>query len=59
MLTKLETLIESLKAEVSKFEGGNKSAGTRARKILQEIKAESQVVRNAIQEKKAEAGESK
>lgn len=52
MIEKLETLIASLKVEYTKFEGGNKAAGTRARKILQDIKAEAQAGRVAIQEQK-------
>lgn len=59
MLSQLETLIETLKTEVTKFEGGNKAAGTRARKILQDIKAEAQKVRLGIQEQKNTASEAK
>lgn len=59
MLSQLETLIETLKTEVTKFEGGNKAAGTRARKILQDIKAEAQSTRLKIQEQKTSAVESK
>jgi len=54
MITKLNELVAALSAEYTKFDGGNKSAGTRARKILQEIKAECQVVRVGIQEKKTD-----
>ena len=59
MIENLLTLIESLKTEVTKFEGGNKSAGTRARKILQDIKAEAQSTRLKIQEQKTSAVEAK
>jgi hypothetical protein len=59
MLTQLETLMEALKTEVAKFEGGNKAAGTRARKILQDIKGAAQTARLAIQEKKTESTETK
>ncbi len=45
----LETEIGSLKEEYEKFERGNKSAGTRARKILQNIKKISQDIRVTIQ----------
>ena len=38
---------------------GNKAAGTRARKILQDIKAEAQKVRLGIQEQKNTASEAK
>ena len=44
--------IETLKVEYAKFENGNKSAGTRARKSLQNIKKLAQDVRVAIQEQK-------
>jgi exonuclease VII small subunit len=45
----LENEIGSLKEEFEKFERGNKSAGTRARKILQNIKRISQEIRVTIQ----------
>jgi len=44
--------IEILKAEFEKFERGNKSAGTRARKTLQNIKKICQDIRNQIQDAK-------
>jgi hypothetical protein len=47
--------VEILKQEYEKFERGNKSAGTRARKSLQNIKKLSQDIRVQIQDsKKAE-----
>jgi hypothetical protein len=50
--------LEVLKAEYEKFERGNKSAGTRARKSLQNIKKICQDIRLKIQEaRKAEGGE--
>jgi exonuclease VII small subunit len=48
----LETEIASLKEEFEKFERGNKSAGTRARKVLQNIKRISQDIRIQIQSAK-------
>lgn len=55
-LQKLFDEIEVLKAEYEKFERGNKSAGTRARKSLQNIKKACQEIRIEIQEaKKKEA----
>jgi exonuclease VII small subunit len=45
----LETEIVNLKEEFEKFERGNKSAGTRARKVLQNIKRISQDIRIQIQ----------
>lgn len=44
--------IEVLKAEYEKFERGNKSAGTRARKNLQTIKKLCQDIRIKIQDAK-------
>jgi len=44
--------IEVLKQEYEKFERGNKSAGTRARKSLQNIKKIAQDIRVKIQEAK-------
>ena len=48
----LETEIAALKEEQAKFERGNKSAGTRARKVLQNIKQICQEMRVSIQENK-------
>ncbi len=44
--------IEILKVEYEKFQRGNKSAGTRARKCLQNIKKLSQDLRVQIQSEK-------
>jgi len=44
--------VEVFKAEYEKFERGNKAAGTRARKCLQEIKKIAQELRTKIQEAK-------
>ena len=44
--------VEVLKQEYEKFERGNKSAGTRARKSLQNIKKLSQDIRVQIQDAK-------
>jgi hypothetical protein len=51
-LQKLIDEIELLKAEFEKFERGNKSAGTRARKSLQNIKKICQEIRIQIQDAK-------
>jgi len=48
----LEDEILALKDEYVKFERGNKSAGTRARKILQNIKRVCQEMRVGIQDTK-------
>ena len=44
--------VKILKQEYEKFERGNKSAGTRARKSLQNIKKIAQDLRVAIQDSK-------
>jgi hypothetical protein len=54
-LSKLMAEIENLKVELEKFERGNKSAGTRARKVCQNIKKAAQEIRIQIQEKKTTA----
>jgi hypothetical protein len=51
-LQKLMDEIELLKAEYEKFERGNKSAGTRARKCLQNVKKICQEIRIQIQDAK-------
>ena len=55
----LENLMENIKDEVSlamheadKFSAGNKSAGTRVRKHMQNIKGIAQNIRTEIQEMK-------
>lgn len=48
----LRGLINDCEFDVSKFESGNKSAGTRIRKAMQQIKAQAQEVRKAILEEK-------
>ncbi|HQB64888.1 MAG TPA: hypothetical protein PK616_03270 [Fibrobacteraceae bacterium] len=53
----LEQQLEAFKREYEKFERGNKSAGTRARKALQDIKRTCQDLRVSIQgSKKEDAG---
>lgn len=52
LIQSLEQELESLKKEYEKFDRGNKSAGTRARKILQNIKRLCQDMRVQIQESK-------
>jgi len=49
--------VEILKQEYEKFERGNKSAGTRARKSLQNIKKIAQDLRVQIQDSKKTEGE--
>lgn len=55
-LEKIKTLTEDLNLNVVKFYKGNKSAGTRARKTAQDIKALLQTLRSEIlDERKKEA----
>jgi len=46
----LKRLIEEADSDIKKAEGGNKAAGTRVRKQMQEIKQAAQAVRNKILE---------
>ena len=46
----LKVLIAEIETDVNKAEGGNKAAGTRVRKQMQEIKKAAQVVRSKILE---------
>jgi hypothetical protein len=47
-LEQIKILVEQLSADTTKFFGGNKSAGTRARKTSQELKALLQTLRGEI-----------
>jgi len=49
----LKVLVESVADDIAKAEGGNKAAGTRVRKVMQEIKQASQNVRTRILETRA------
>ena len=62
LVNDLDQKIEHFKREFETFERGNKSAGTRARKVLQDIKKTCQDIRVLIQgtkkeEAKAESSE--
>jgi hypothetical protein len=46
----LKVLVAEIEADVNKAEGGNKAAGTRVRKQMQNIKQAAQAVRNSILE---------
>jgi hypothetical protein len=46
----LKRLVDEAVEDVSKAQGGNKAAGTRVRKKMQEIKAAAQEVRKKILE---------
>lgn len=49
-LKQLNQLNETAQSEAVKFANGNKSAGTRLRKALQDIKNISQEIRKDVQE---------
>ena len=53
-LEKIKTLVETLSVDTTKFYSGNKSAGTRARKGAQELKALLQDLRGEILEARKE-----
>ncbi len=44
----LKKLVESAAEDVDKTEGGNKAAGTRVRKTMQDIKNAAQEVRKSV-----------
>ncbi len=46
----LKKLVEEIEVDVQKAEGGNKAAGTRVRKQMQEIKQMAQNVRATVLE---------
>jgi hypothetical protein len=53
--TEMENLVENFKSEYEKFsEKGNKAAGTRARKHLQEIRNLAKELRDQISREKKE-----
>ncbi len=47
---KLKEMVESAAEDIAKAEGGNKAAGIRVRKAMQDIKAIAQEVRKKILE---------
>ncbi len=53
-LEQIKVLTEQLSVDTTKFFNGNKSAGTRARKSAQELKALLQKLRGEILENKKE-----
>lgn len=50
----LKELVEAASDDVAKASGGNKAAGTRVRKAMQEIKETAQTVRKKILEVRSE-----
>ncbi|MBU1260284.1 MAG: histone H1 [Planctomycetes bacterium] len=49
----LKRLIDEAESDIKKAEGGNKAAGTRVRKQMQQIKQAAQAVRNKVLETRA------
>lgn len=45
---KLKELVEACASDVEKFGSGNKAAGTRIRKAMQEVKNQAQEVRKKV-----------
>ena len=50
----LRRLVESVDEDINKAKGGNKAAGTRVRKVMQEIKAAAQEIRAQMLEIRSE-----
>ena len=46
----LQETLSSIQSDVEKFNNGNKSAGTRIRKAMQELKGQAQDLRKEVQE---------
>ncbi|RKY06176.1 MAG: histone H1 [Planctomycetota bacterium] len=46
----LKVLVAEIESDIDKAEGGNKAAGTRVRKQMQQIKQSAQTVRNRVLE---------
>jgi hypothetical protein len=51
---KLKQMVAEVEHDLAKAEGGNKAAGTRVRKAMQDIKAVSQDIRKRILEVRSE-----
>ncbi len=50
----LKRLVDEADSDIRKAEGGNKAAGTRVRKQMQQIKQAAQAVRNKVLEIRSE-----
>ena len=50
---RLKNLVASVEQDLAKAEGGNKAAGTRVRKAMQEVKSLAQEIRKRILEVRA------
>ena len=49
----LKALVAEIETDINKAEGGNKAAGTRVRKQMQQVKQAAQSVRNRVLEIRA------
>ena len=54
---RLKQLVESAADDVNKASGGNKAAGTRVRKVMQDVKSAAQEVRKSILESRSGASD--
>lgn len=52
----LKRLVAEAEEDIRKAEGGNRAAGTRARKAMQDVKAAAQAVRVALLEQRDQVG---
>ncbi len=57
LLDKLAQLVDSVREDYNKAKGGNKAAGTRVRKAMQDVKATAQEIRQEMLSSR-ESGES-
>ena len=48
-VTRIQEVLNTVQNDVEKFSNGNKAAGTRIRKAMQEIKGLAQTVRTEVQ----------
>ncbi len=53
-LDKLQQTIAAIREDYNKAKGGNKAAGTRVRKAMQDVKALAQVIRAEMLENRTE-----
>ncbi len=51
---KLKQLVANVDEDIAKAIGGNKAAGTRVRKLMQDIKSTSQEIRKRVLEVRSE-----
>ncbi len=48
LLEKMEQLLQDCREDYNKAKGGNKAAGTRVRKVMQEVKGVAQDIRKEM-----------